>query len=183
MRAFIAVDLENEEVRSRLERVQKVMESTGAVMKLVEPRNFHVTLKFLGEINEDLVPKIESLLREAIDLRPFTVTFKGLGAFPNKYRPRVVFVNVRSDEMSKLMELVDKTVHKLGFELERRGYVPHLTIARVKARGYLLTDLIEKYEEEEFGSMLVKEIRLKKSKLTPQGPIYSTIFSIPLEGE
>ena len=183
MRAFIAVDLEDEGIRKSLEEVQRVMKRTGAIMKLVEPRNFHITLKFLGEIEDSLVPRIERTLRESIAFRPFEISLKGLGAFPHPSRPRVVFVHVVSDVMPRLMEAVDKAMNTLGFELETRGYVPHLTIARVKARGYLLTDVIERFEDREFGKMVVKEIRLKRSKLTPQGPIYSTIFSLPLSGE
>jgi len=183
MRAFIAVDLEDDEIRKKLEEVQRVLKRTGAIMKLVEPRNFHITLKFLGEIDERIVPDIQRTLREAIKENPFEITLRGLGAFPHPSRPRVVFVHVDSDVMPRLMETVDKAVHKLGFELERRAYVPHMTIARVKARGYLLEEVIERFEERVFGRMIVREIRLKRSKLTPQGPIYSTIFSIPLSGE
>ncbi len=176
MRAYIAVDLEEEEIKKKIERLQEELEASGAIMKLVEPRNFHVTLKFLGEIDDSLVERIKEKL-ESLEASSFYAPLIGLGAFPHPSRPRVVFIDIPSQELSTLMEEIDRAMHSLGFELERRGYKPHLTIARVKAQGYRLKNLLRKYERYDFGVMSVKEIRLKKSTLTPEGPIYETLFS------
>ena len=188
IRTFVAVDIEGEEVLSKIREVQSEITLSSARIKLVEPENLHLTLKFLGEVEEGRIPLIVKALGEAVSsFKEFKITLKGVGAFPKVSRPNVIWIGV-GDGREKLIELansVENSLRRVGFPKEKRPYEPHLTIARVKYRSSDLPTLIRKVEGTFIGDVSVREVRLKKSTLTPKGPIYETLESFPLipEGE
>ncbi|MCX8204471.1 MAG: RNA 2',3'-cyclic phosphodiesterase [Candidatus Nezhaarchaeota archaeon] len=186
MRCFIAVDIDQPELRTKLQKLQRELGSLRCDLKLVEPENIHVTLRFLGEVPRSLVEEVTEALGR-LKAEPFHLLLKGLGAFPSLSRPRVVWVGV-SEGMDKLSELhhrVEELLRPLGFKPEREAFTPHITLARVKgARGLRdLVDFISKHREDEVGLMMVEEVKLKRSVLTPSGPIYSDIFTKKLSSE
>ena len=178
-RAFIAVEVP---VSVELEDFSKAVKDTDAPLKIVPLANIHITLKFLGDIDEGLVPEIENVIKNAItDIQPFTMKLKGAGAFPNLNRISVIWAGMENaDALGEIAEKIDSGLKPLGFEPERRKFSPHVTIARVKdsKNKDKLVDVITLFQNTEFGEVPINKIILKKSVLTPQGPIYSDIVDI-----
>ncbi|ADY01811.1 2'-5' RNA ligase [Vulcanisaeta moutnovskia 768-28] len=180
-RVFIAVDL-TDQLKEPIIRMQKELMSTGVDMKPVEPENMHITLRFIGEIGRDLVEEVKKRL-SSIKYNQFTMHVRGVGAFPNIERPRVIWVGIEEGarDLMNLHELLMKFTGDIG-ERDERGFVPHLTIARVKyvRNRDRYMEVIRKYENMDFGTQLVDSIKLKRSILTPKGPIYSDLMTIKL---
>jgi len=174
MRLFIAVDLADE----LREKFNPIISALGRFnVKTVELKNLHITLKFLGEVSERMLPLIDSKLKE-IEFSPFKIKFNGIGYFPNEKNPRVVWVGVEGDELKKLADEVEQRMKKLGFKKDK-DFHPHLTVGRVKRldkseRGKLIKEM-ETFNTE-WGEMIVDKFKLKKSTLTPKGPIYEDVF-------
>ncbi len=183
IRAFIAVDIEEPKVLSKLISIQEDLKATGVPMKLVEPENIHLTLRFLGNIHEALVDDIGRIMEEA-RIGKFKMKLVGLGAFPNPARPRVVWVGVTQgfEELKTIRDTIERGLRRLGFAPEREEFVPHITLARIKGGNTApLAKLISLYSNYEFGEIEVTRIRLKQSILTPRGPIYRTLKEVALE--
>jgi 2'-5' RNA ligase len=181
MRAFIAVEI-NEEVRRKLLKVQEGLKATGADLKLVDPENIHITLKFLGEIPEEKLQGITQALDETVAGVPsFDAQIKGIGVFPSLNYIRVVWAGVREggDKIKEIQRSLDLRLQKLGFKLER-DFVPHLTFARVRSpkNKERLVAFVKGLTNEEFGISRVESIELKQSKLTPRGPVYTTVAKV-----
>ncbi|MBO8183510.1 MAG: RNA 2',3'-cyclic phosphodiesterase [Archaeoglobus sp.] len=176
MRLFVAVDL-SDEIRGNISRLSKILKVKG--VKTVERENIHLTLKFLGEVNESKKDRVIAALDE-IEFKSFRINLKGVGFFPNATRMRVVWVGVEegADELKALAYEVEDKMAELKFKKERR-FVPHATIARIKrvdanVKAAMLERLKE-FENQEFGEMMVTHFSLKKSTLTPSGPIYEDL--------
>lgn len=181
-RAFISIDL------ARIQEVEDLIVSlrtAGPTLKVVDPGQIHITLKFLGETPEAKVPVIAEAMREAAQgIEPFTVTLKGTGAFPSKNRIRVVWVGMNDTlPMGTMATRLDELLSRQGFERERRPFAPHLTVARAKfeSSNPSVRQVIESNAQNEFGTVFVDRIRLKKSVLTQCGPQYSTVEEIMLK--
>ncbi|MCS7121017.1 MAG: RNA 2',3'-cyclic phosphodiesterase [Archaeoglobaceae archaeon] len=168
MRLFIAVDM-SEQIKDRLSTILSEMSKIGGV-KVVEKENLHVTLLFLGEVPEFKVEQIKKELSQ-IDFKSFEMKIKGLGAFPSKNNPRVVWAGIVGDEIRSLAEEVYAKMKKIGFKRDK-DFEAHVTVARMKRRNDEVKKLIEKYEMEDFGSMKVENFKLKQSILKREGPIY-----------
>jgi len=183
VRAFIGIDID-EAVRHKLVAAQEQLQATGAQLKLVEPPNIHVTMKFLGEVPEDKIGAIvEALKRAAAGTGQFDIRVKGIGVFPNLRYIRVVWAGVAEgrDEVIGLYQKIDREVQPLGFRPER-DFVPHMTVARVKTpkQKERLAAFVKEMNDAEFGVTRAQAVELKQSTLTPKGPIYSTLARIEL---
>lgn len=179
MRLFVAVDVD-ESVR---ERVKPVLDELSALsgVKAVEPENLHITLLFLGEVEEGKVSEIEELLSK-IEFEPFNLVFQSMGAFPNPKSPRVVWVGVEEDgKLKELANEVYKSLKRLGFRRDKE-FSAHLTVARVKRKNPKVVDLIKQHSSDNFGQMVLKNFKLKQSILTPKGPIYKDLRVFGHEG-
>jgi 2'-5' RNA ligase len=180
-RGFIAIDVT---ATQKILEFEKEIKSTGADVKLVAPENIHITLKFLGDTDEAMVDQIETIIRDAVKgIEPFTIRLQGTGVFPNQKNIRVIWIGIEDGNIpGTIASTIDEHLALVGFEKEKRGFSSHLTIGRVKtARNKEnLIKTMEKYTDIEFGTFIVDSIKLKKSDLTPQGPIYSTIKDIKL---
>ncbi len=158
-------------------------------MKWVEPRGIHLTLKFLGSVEEAKVPAlVQALPRACEGLDPFEVALSGLGVFPNPSRPRVAWVGLSGgvETLLRLQEGVEKVLSPFGFPREERSFTPHLTIARLRegvapdeARAFGQAFLRASPESVSFK---VEGISLMKSQLTPSGAIYTRLAFIPFRG-
>lgn len=180
-RGFIAIDIE---ACPKLTEFENEIKKTGADVKLVETENVHVTLKFLGDTEEVLVDGIEKIMNNAVkETKSFNIQLKGTGVFPNQNYIKVIWVGIEhGDPIGAIAHEIDDKLSKLGFEKEKRGFSPHLTIARVKTskNKEKLLQIIEKYRDVEFTDIKVDSVKLKKSDLTPKGPIYTTLKEVKI---
>ncbi len=181
IRSFIAFDIDDENVVRNLSKVQSMLLKTGADLKLVKPENIHVTIRFLGEIPSVMIEKIYSEMNK-VTFSPFDIEVKGLGAFPNLRRINVIWAGVKrgANELRNIYYQLEPNIQRLGFRPDNKGFSPHLTIARVRTgrKRNELANLIKEFEDYEFGVVRAKCLRLKRSVLTPQGPIYSTLREV-----
>ncbi|HUS79139.1 MAG TPA: RNA 2',3'-cyclic phosphodiesterase [Patescibacteria group bacterium] len=178
VRSFIAVEFDDPVILGSLGRVQRTLEGTGADIKSVEGENMHLTLKFLGDVEEVLLEEVKEFVTR-VEFQPFEMELRGIGAFPNLRRPRVVWAGVSRgvSEMEAVFNDLEAGLSKLGFRREGRRFSPHLTLARVRSgrNRERLAEAIGEAEEVEFGAFEVAHVKLKSSVLTPRGPIYSTL--------
>jgi len=179
IRCFVSVDVEDASVLASIARVQQTLLSIGGGLKLVERENLHLTLRFLGELPKGLVDEISQRLNR-VEFEAFEIELKGLGAFPSSSRPRVVWIGVErgAEELEELAREVNKALSGLGIPPPDKEFCPHLTIARVKSRSAAaaVSRILAEHGDLSFGKILVDNFRLKKSVLTPRGPIYSTLM-------
>ncbi len=178
IRSFIAFDIDSEAVRKSLAAVQNLLAQTGADLKLVEPQNIHVTVRFLGDITPATAEKIFIEMQQ-VQFTPFNVQIKGLGAFPDLRYPRVVWAGITegADQLRNIFNQLEPRIRNLGFAPDPKGFSPHLTIARVKTgrNKEQLSDFVSKNANYYFGAIKAECLRLKRSDLTPRGPVYSTL--------
>jgi 2'-5' RNA ligase len=178
IRSFLAFDIENETVRKRLAAVQNFLVQTGADLKLVEPQNIHMTIRFLGDITSNMVEKVFEEMQK-VQFAPFNVQINGLGAFPDLRYPRVVWAGITegADQLKNVFSQLEPRLRGLGFTPDPKGFSPHLTIARVKSgkNKAQLAEFVTKNARYDFGAVKAECLRLKKSDLTPRGPVYSTL--------
>lgn len=180
IRCFIAIDIDNPEIVSKIMDIQRKLEVEGTKLKHVEPENLHLTLFFLGEQPLKIVERVREVM-STISFKPFTMKLEGLGAFPSHERPRVIWVGVTKgfEEVQEIYRNLRPKLQTIPLRLESEdAFVPHITIARVKFSGYALKKVIASLKDVELGFQEVKSIKLKKSTLTPQGPIYETLYEI-----
>jgi 2'-5' RNA ligase len=176
-RAFIAVET-GEGFRS--EQVLGELGRSGADIKLVEPRNLHITLKFLGDTGEDRVEAIGRAMGDSVrGIAPFELAFRGLGAFPNPMAPRVVWVGLLGAEpLAEISRRLEDRLSVVGFPREQRGFSPHITLGRMRTPGRWgsIPALLQTRADADLGSTTVEKLLLKKSVLGPRGPAYSTVL-------
>ncbi len=178
VRCFVAVDIEDPNLLDSMVRAQDLLRGTGADLKMVERENIHLTMRFLGDVREGLLEELRGVV-SGIGFDPFLAELRGMGAFPSLRRPRVVWVGLTKGaaELSEIFKRLESGLTGLGFRPEGRGFSPHITLARVRSernRERLAEQVMIK-SDEGFGEFTLNYIRLKKSVLTPKGPIYSTI--------
>ncbi len=181
-RGFIAVDiLLNEQLRNLLESLQK----TRVQIKLVEPENIHITLKFLGDTQEHYIDSIEQIMQESVQATsPFTMTLKGTGVFPNEKYVKILWVGIQyADPLRPIVISLNEKLAHLGFQKETKPFSPHLTIGRMKsATGkHEVLEVLHNFTDIEFAEIPVHSIKLKQSILTPKGPMYSIKKEVKLK--
>jgi len=177
IRSFIAIEIPDF-IRSQIADLQDEVRRLRAHVSWVNSRNIHVTLKFLGDIQESLVPQIGDVLGEiSSHTRPFEITIENLGFFPNARRPRVLWVGVDDrQQLRTLFNEIENGLSHLGFTREKRGFTPHLTIGRVRSPGGI-EEVVARMQTLSFqpGSFEAKEVVLIKSTLKPTGAVYNPL--------
>jgi 2'-5' RNA ligase len=185
VRCFVAFDIDSEAVRKKLTEAQSLLVKTGADLKVVEPENIHMTMRFLGDVRLDSVEKIFEAMKKAL-FTPFDVKIHGVGAFPDVRYPRVVWAGITqgANDLRSISSQLEPHLQALGFAPDPKGFSPHLTIARVRSgrNKAELAKLIAENVGFEFGVVRAACLRLKKSVLTPKGPIYSTLKEVCPQG-
>ena len=184
IRSFIAIDFP-EETRKALEDIQRELKLCRAGVRWVKPSSIHLTLKFLGNIPAAQVENIAlALAQEVRDGAPITLGAAGLGAFPSRRKPRVIWIGMEGEvqRLTRIQARVENALEPLGFVREKRPFQPHLTIGRVKDRRRLqaLIDAMATLDMEPFNSFDADEIILYKSDLRPTGAIYTKLHRMPL---
>jgi len=184
MRLFIAVDVTEEIQAAVAERAARLREANCDV-GWVRPENFHLTLKFLGEAPDAQLDDIKAALDlVALSRAPFEMELRGMGCFPERGAPRVVWVGSGAgrDGLTVVASDVEDAMEDLGFPRERREFAAHLTIGRVRSsRGAeRLRRLVDAEADAGFGRCAVDEIRLYKSTLASGGSIYELMHAAKL---
>ena len=178
MRTFIAIELPDT-VKAELANLQAELRQTGADVTWTKPDNIHLTLRFLGEVEERQLDELKQLCAEtAAAFQPFSLALKDTGYFPNFRQPRVLWVGLAGEmEIAKqLQKRLDAELIARGFNQEDKPFKPHLTLGRVKS-GKNLKLLVAKadmYSLPEL-SFEADELVLFKSELLPAGARYTAL--------
>jgi len=178
MRLFVSVDLDG--LADGVATVQEPL-SEASGLRLTDPSQAHVTLKFLGDTDPDRLEPLTDELRHAVDesgIEPFTAEFGGLGVFPSRDYISVVWLGVTQGrkQLTALHEPIEQRTTAMGFEAEDHEFTPHVTLARMDhAGGKELVQRLVEQRDPTAGSMTVEEVRLTESTLTDDGPEYTTV--------
>jgi len=180
VRVFVAI-FPPPEIRKKTLVSARRLSSEDRV-RWTRPENVHLTLKFLGDVRKETLDDLRAALGEACaGHAPFDVALAGLGAFPSTRRARILWAGVGagSNRLRSLATDIDAALAHLGFEREKRPYVPHLTLGRVRGRPASL-DLPSTTRELRFR---VRHVELMESTLTAEGATYRTVEDFALEGD
>ena len=177
MRTFIAIDLPSS-IKEKIAQIQTAFKECDLSFKWVKPQNIHLTLKFLGNIEEKQLDQIKNIITEiSQDFKSLQVQFTDFGFFPNERRPRVFFIATSGEDLLKsLAQKLEERLKKIGFEAEHR-FKSHLTLARIKSLENIDCLKRKMKEIKLTGEFAIDEIILFKSTLTRTGPIYEKIFT------
>ena len=184
IRAFIAIELP-ENLRREIASLQEKLRSTGADVKWVEPSNLHLTLKFLGNVEEAQASALIEALKSPVEsYSAFPMRLEGIGAFPGTTSPRVIWVGTSEggEALKKLAANVEKVCTQLGFPSEERPFSGHLTVGRVRSKDRLAA-LVKELQIVEFQAgarMLADRLILFRSTLFPKGSIYTSLAEFPI---
>ncbi len=187
MRLFIAIELDDA-VREELGRFIAELRRGGGPVKWVEPKNLHLTLKFLGEIPDGRAAEAAQILRDcAAGIAPFRLDAKGVGGFPNLKRPRVVFVGAEDERRAahELARRLNEEMQLIDVPAEDRPFQCHITLARLREPRLSprQTAALEACAERSFGALAVARVTLMRSTLTPTGPVYEAVERVDLKHE
>jgi RNA 2',3'-cyclic 3'-phosphodiesterase len=182
-RLFIAIKINPDKAfLDQFHEIQRSLQHER--IKWVEPQNIHITLKFLGDTREEVIPDIKRIVQEAaVSMKSFSFSLRNLGIFGSSYNPRVVWVGIEPvTELVSIMKVIHEKLEVVGFERDRQNLVPHLTIGRIKQ----LKDkkLFQQIIDQNKG-ISSKEIRadrfiLYESILKKEGPEYTALQIFPL---
>ena len=187
VRCFIAVEL-SDEARSEVQRpIEAVSELEIRGVRVVRPGGVHVTLRFLGDIERDAVPRVIPAIRaSASGFQPFDLTLADVGTFPNARSARVLWAGVSGDtgSLDKLHERVEDELSAAGFRRDRRRFNPHITLARLRER---VSGSDRRRVVQTAGAVgharvtfTVEAVTLFQSTLHPEGSIHTPLCRVPL---
>ncbi len=179
MRTFIAIEVPDSERKTLALMVEEFCRHDLPI-KWVKPQNMHVTIKFLGEVNETGSVKVKEAVNSICrKMAVFNMRLNGIGCFPRPNNARVIWVGVDrgGSELNMLAENLESSLQTLGFKAEGRFH-PHLTIGRIRQRCNINEILLKKFQGDSFS---VEKVTLFESKLLPKGPIYRAIENFSLK--
>lgn len=183
IRAFVAAELDNQ-VLDNISKLIEILKPRLPAVRWIPKTNLHLTLKFLGNIEESQVNPVTVQLRASLKLFPrCTINAKGLGVFPDVRRPKILWVGLSGDLLAEFAASVEAALVPLGFTSEKRVFTPHLTIGRWRDGSRPTTKLrqeIESWSRSEFGACAVGQIVLFQSVLRPEGASYSELAIVQL---
>ena len=177
MRTFISIDVPVNENIDGLLRELKGVEG----VKVPPVQQIHLTLKFLGDVDERKVERLCAVLEKALTgEEAFDLTVEGIGAFPNTKRPSVIWMGVKDpDRLMHIAAIVNASVKGLNIGCDGRPFSPHITVGRVNGRADL-DSVFKGYREKRFCSITCDHVDVMKSVLTPKGAIHSVFGRMPL---
>jgi 2'-5' RNA ligase len=184
-RTFFAIDIRpDEKLTSAIQDIRNHL--AGERIKWVNADLMHLTLKFLGDTPEDAIPQIISSVDEPLRKNPaLTLHLSAIGLFKNLHNPRVIWIGImQSPLLERVVQILDNTLVSFGYPIDLVGFVPHLTLGRVKEikQKDQLVRLVEKFKNEYFGTAIVREIIYYESILNPEGPVYHPLAHFPFLG-
>ena len=177
-RCFIAIEIP-QPIQALLKDIQTRLQSEIRKASWTKSGNFHLTLKFLGDVHSETIDDLSRVMQKVADVKTsFPIEFGGIGAFPNLYRPRVLWVGVKQGAsiVSRLAKTVNLELKHLGFPIDNRFH-PHLTLARLRTPMNLepLKNVLRQYDTMDRAVVNVKEITVMRSELHPNGAIYTPV--------
>lgn len=186
IRSFIAIPLSPKVNRATVRLIERLRQPDDGI-KWVPTDNLHLTLKFLGEVDNTEVPRVCDVLRDICDeFEPFELTFVGTGGLPNIEQPRVLYAGVEdpSQSLTEIVARLERDLAELGFKPEPRDYTPHLTLGRTRGGSRRASsDVVERLRGDEsttLGSMPVDTVQMVASFLDKHGPTYQIMDTIGL---
>jgi 2'-5' RNA ligase len=186
MRIFIAVELPAT-IKAEVSAFQEAFEETRASIKWTRPESMHLTLKFLGEIDEARLSEVVNVVQKVTAKhQQMTLRLSGIGVFPHLRNPRIFWVGLsgETEKFASLAEEIDLSLAELGFPREERSYNPHLTIGRFKS-PLGAPELISHARQHPLQvlTFCVSEVTVMRSVLNPRAAVYTTLFNFPLSGD
>ncbi|MFW6132293.1 MAG: RNA 2',3'-cyclic phosphodiesterase [Planctomycetota bacterium] len=185
MRTFIALDID-EETRKALAPLERSVPRRGAKIRWTAPDNLHVTLHFLGEVEDERLTELcETIAAAAGEIEPFDFAVEGALCVPAGGRKlRMIWANVaeQTGRLAALHAALGNVLEGLGFRQERRAFRPHITLARVKyaRRPEQVRRAVAAHAETRFGTPYADEVVIYTSELTKDGPVYTAAARLPL---
>jgi 2'-5' RNA ligase len=183
VRAFIAIDLDPG-LKAAVQDLIRTLEATRAEVRWTKPGGYHLTLKFLGEIDDALLEQVTAVLAAAASRhKSFPLSLRGTGAFPGERNPRVLWLGIEAGpELAAFQKDLEAALEPEGFPREDRPFRPHLTLGRVKGRDRLDKAMAElaKHAEADLGSMTAVKVALFESRLRPDGAEYHIVSEAAL---
>ncbi len=186
IRSFIAIPIPAALQKSAGHLVQRLEVSSSGI-KWVPQDNLHLTLKFLGDVDNREIPRVCGVVRECCaPSEPFEMLVSGVGAFPDPNRPRVVYAGITEggEALKAIVDRLEVELAKLGFKPEARDYVPHLTLGRARGgsrRGSPeLASVIHANQKARLGSFIADRVLIMASFLDKAGPTYQIMDTIHL---
>lgn len=175
-RAFIALELSND-IKEQLAIAQQTLRGCKARLTFVDPELIHITVKFLGEVDDKKLREVmDALARVSFMSYPITT---GNVTVNNKNRPHTVWCTIQdTGESEQLFLLIEDVLAPLGFARETRRFTPHATMARVKSFDPSLFTALGTLPAASYGSCRISGMKLKKSTLLPQGPVYEDLLEV-----
>jgi 2'-5' RNA ligase len=183
IRAFIAVNLAPA-VGEEIANTQTALKHAQGDIRWTRIEGMHLTLKFLGDIAQAQVAPILTALQGALsDYHAFSVQAHGLDAFPNLKRPKVLWAGLQGEGLIGLQEKVESALIPLDFPREERDFTPHITLGRVRSlRGWeQVLAVVRKHAQIQFGESLIDRVVLYQSTLRPDGAVYNSLGTVPLQ--
>lgn len=185
MRVFIAVDI-TPEAKKEIKKLLKVFQKKYWPIKWGELEKVHMTLAFLGSIKEDKLESIKTACKKAVKgIKPFIISFKGLGCFSNWDYPKIIWLGLKGDlkSLANLQKQLKDNLKKAGFKIDSRPFSPHITIGRVKkARVKQRKEIgrqLKKFRILNLKSEVkVDRLVIYKSKCLPSGSIYNKLEEV-----
>jgi 2'-5' RNA ligase len=176
VRAFIALEL-SREIRENIAEGQHQLRSCYARLTFVDPAQIHITAKFLGELDLPTLEKVKDAIK-GIQFAPFPVTV-GKVTLNSPRRPQTIWAEVADGgKGADLVVRIDNVLGPLGCEMETRRFLPHATLARIKSADPSLFAALKRIGDREYGSCMITGMTLKKSTLTPRGPVYEDLLEV-----
>jgi len=189
LRAFIAVEIPPEIHQAIEKKTAPIRAALNKnLVRWVPTGNIHLTLKFLGDVSPTNLEMLAQMLNAEVSKhQEFEMEFRGLGAFPNPRRPRVIWIGIQAPAgLEALQHGIEAATATLGYPAEKRPFSPHLTVGRVKqkissAGIQKIRAALEETHIGSLGSTKVSAVHLFKSDLKPTGAVYTQLFSAPLK--
>ena len=188
MRLFVAAEIGERLADRAVELIRELQKRTADVapharLAWLAPNRLHITIRFIGEVDDVGAAAIVAALQSPLSVSPFDLTLVGVGAFPNSGPPRVVWTGIEQgrDDLMALEREVSSRLTTLAIPSEGRPYSPHLTLARVReAAGLRSSSLLEGLDDRSLGTTRIDTTTLFQSRLSPKGPTYVPLLRTPL---
>ena len=184
VRTFIGI-FPPPDIQSAISKIQLSLKTGTAAIRWEVPNKFHITMKFLGNVEPEQFSQLQSfLVHKGQSVGRFKIALTGVGCFPTTHAPKIVWIGSPRDAnvpLTNCYEAIESSCIAAGLKKEERQFHPHITLGRVK--GKIHANLIQKIENTTFEPLqfLCTELLIMKSDLSPSGSAYSKLFSIPLK--
>jgi 2'-5' RNA ligase len=184
VRAFLAIPLPRQ-LQESIRVIQTELQASIAAARWTRPENLHLTLHFFGEIDQETLEKLKvSVLSVKGCQRPFQVEVKGLGAFPDPHRPRVIWLALEPrGQLEQLHRATELCLSQAGLTTDSRPYSPHLTIGRLRGNKLDLTELFSSMQQKTIEPLTVDRLILYESRLRPEGAQHIPLLTVNFDDE